>query len=71
MHVLSIICDDNWMPDNFSEGWRRCGATVTEFLYDKNIGRGSYDAASYKNVERINNTILLLANELHQQNKLT
>ncbi|MBS1627448.1 MAG: glycosyltransferase family 1 protein [Bacteroidetes bacterium] len=71
MHVLSIICDDNWMPENFSEGWRRCGATVTEFLYDKNISRVSYDKASYKNVERINNTILSLAQELHQQNKLT
>ena len=70
MHVLTIICDDNWMSENFSEGWRRCGATVTEFLYSKNMGRGYFDTHTNLQVKASNQKMLEIARQLQTQRKL-
>lgn len=70
MHVLCIICDDQWMSVNFSEGWRRLGATVEEFKYAVGVVRGNFSKQSSAEVKKINHQIIERAKALHDKGQL-
>lgn len=69
MHVLTVLCAGGWMPDNLSEGWRRLGCEVHEFLYGTHMGRGWSRDGRVENA-KVNADLLGLARRLKAEGQL-
>jgi len=69
MHVLTVLCAGGWMPGNLSEGWRRLGCEVHEFLYGTQMGRAWSRDGRIENA-RVNVDLLALARRLKADGRL-
>lgn len=69
MNVLTVLCAAGWMPGNLSDGWRRLGCTVHEFLYGRTMGR-SWSATGRADNRATNVRLLETARRLKSQGAL-
>ena len=69
MQVLTVLCRGGWMPGHLSEGWRRLGAEVHEFLYGTHMGR-DWSAGGGAERARIQSGLLALARRLKAEDRL-
>lgn len=69
MHVLTILNQGGWMPTNLSEGWRRLGCTVEEFLYGTHMGK-SWSSDGLRENQKINAQLLATAKRLKAEGRL-
>ena len=69
MNVLTVLCRGGWMPRNLSEGWRRLGCSVEEFLYGTHMGK-SWDREGLAENRAINAELWELARRLKSEGRL-
>jgi hypothetical protein len=69
MDVLTVLCAGGWMPGNLSEGWRRLGCTVHEFLYGTHMGK-DWSAQGLVANRGVNERLLGIARRLKAEGKL-
>lgn len=69
MNVLTVLCAGGWMPGNLSEGWRRLGCTVHEFLYGTHMGK-DWSAEGLAANLGVNKRLLDTARRLKAEGKL-
>lgn len=69
MNVLTVLCAGGWMPDNLSEGWRRLGCAVHEFLYGTHMGK-DWSAQGLAANRGVNERLLDTARRLKAEGRL-
>lgn len=69
MNILTVLCGGGWMPAHLSEGWRRVGWTVTEFLYGTHMGKSWSREGVQENLD-VNARLLETARRLRREGRL-
>ena len=69
MNVLTVLCSGGWMPGNLSEGWKRMGWNVHEFLYGSHMGK-TWSPEGLSNNKDVNKGLLETARRLKADGRL-